>query len=537
MSSGVRPLALMLFAWISTAVPGAETKVSPGSLADAISKASEGDTLLLEPGVYTERVEIDKPLVLRGASGVILDGSTPLNEEWSEAGGDLKGAFTSPMKKRPRGLLLDGKFVAEIRYDRAKSNGDWNWRTLLAKGTPLSGFKEIRALWMYHPEEQHIYAHFEGDAHPPKLALSIVATDVPMLRISGAKGVVVDGLTFAHAADAVIVEDDASDCVIRNCKVTSFESAGIVLTGGATRCTVEDCDVTRGSLEEWKPSLTHNRPNYEIWRVHKDVGLYDRNGIVLFRAGADNRILRNRLHRVFDGIALGDYALESIDKPLPDPNHGRGTEIAHNIIEDTRDSGIELGVGCIDVNVHHNVLRRTHGGLRFKVPRVGPLYVHHNRLIDGAPFCIWISMDPSPAEAYVYHNTIVRGTHDALYVPEEAKKRDFIAPKWHFLNNLILDNDGFCETSENPPNDFTVAHNVTTGKLRPWPNDASKDKGSLYGVSVAHDENGKPGTGSAAIDAGLDLSKYRNGKPLPGCESGYFKGKAPDVGADEAPVP
>jgi hypothetical protein len=53
-------------------------------------------------------------------------------------------------------------------------------------------------------------------------------------------------------------------------------------------------------------------------------------------------------------------------------------------------------------------------------------------------------------------------------------------------------------------------------------------------VTVEHDENGKPAAGSAAIDAGLDLSSYRKGKPLPGCEPGYFKGKAPDAGADEA---
>jgi len=43
----------------------------------------------------------------------------------------------------------------------------------------------------------------------------------------------------------------------------------------------------------------------------------------------------------------------------------------------------------------------------------------------------------------------------------------------------------------------------------------------------------KPLPGSPAIDAGLDLSKYFHGRPLPGCEPGYFKGKAPDAGAYE----
>ena len=517
---------------LSGAALAADIAITPGSLSDAISKASEGDTLLLQPGVFSERVKVDKSITLHGTPRAILDGATPLKAEWSEAGGDLPGVFTTPAKKRPRGLLLDGKFIAEIRYDRAKEKGDWHWQTLLAKGPPLSGFNEIRALWMYHSEEKRIYAHFENGVRPDGLTLSIVESSDPLLHI-GFRDVIVEGLTFAHSADAIVLGEDAANCVVRDCKITSFESTGISLTGGATNCLVEKCDITRGALEEWTPSLEHRRTNYEIWRIHKDVGNYDRNGIDLVRAGSGNRILNNHVHRVFDGITVGDSSFESLDKPLPDPNHGRGTEIVGNIIENTRDSGIELGVGCIDVNVHHNILRRTHGGLRFKLPRIGPIFIHHNRLIDGAPFNIWFSMDASPAEAYVYHNTIVHGDYPALHVAKDSMKRDFIAPHWHFLNNLVLDNEGFCEPSKTKPLDFTTSHNITTGKIRPWPNDESKDQGSLYRVTITHDENGKPGAGTAAIDAGLDLSTYLKGQPLPGCSPGYFRGKAPDAGADE----
>ena len=268
---------------------------------------------------------------------------------------------------------------------------------------------------------------------------------------------------------------------------------------------MEDCDITRGAFEEWQPTEENRRENYEIWRIHKDVGKYDRVGIEISRAGAGNRILRNHLDRVFDGICLGDYRAESLDKPLPDPDHGRGTEIAENVIENTRDSGVELGVGCIDVNVHHNTLRRTHGGFRFKVPRIGPVFIHHNRLIDGTPFNIWFSMDSSPAEGYVYHNTIAGGSDAALVYSSFNARRDFATPKWHFLNNLALKvRDGFFDQRKGtPPRDFKESNNIITD-----------------------DSN-------AAIDAGIDLSTYFMGKPLPGCEQGYFKGKAPDAGADE----
>jgi hypothetical protein len=521
---------------LTATVPAAEIAVKPGTsaIAEAVSRAANGDTLVLQPGVYREHVRIEKRLTLRASPGAVMDGAADLRAEWSPAGAGLENVFTTPLKTRPDGLLADGRFIAELRFDRAQSAGDWHWRTLLAKGPPLSGFTQIRALWMYHPKEQRIYARFENGAAPDRLALSWLPSAAPLLTITKASGVVVEGITFAHGSSAVVLTDGATDAVVRRCKVTSYEGTGIVLTGGAARCTVEDCEIARGSFEEWQPSLEHNRANYEIWKIHKDTGRQDRVGIEIIRAGAGNKILRNKLDRTFDGICLADYKTESLDKPLTDPDHGRDTEIAGNIIENTRDSGIELGVGCTNVNVHHNTLRRTHGGLRFKVPRIGPVFIHHNRLIDGAPFGIWFSMDASPAEGYVYHNTIVGGYCAALVFSSFNSKRDFGAPQWHFLNNLVLSKEGFFDGYRNTPApDFTAAHNVTTGERMPWPRDKTRDRGSLYGVKITHDADGRPAPGSAAADAGLDLSTYLKGKPLPGCEQGHFKGKAPDAGADE----
>lgn len=496
-----------LFLLIVSGAVAAEIRVTPDAkLTDAIARAANGDTLILTPGTYRERVRVEKPLTIRGESGATFDGSQPLKAEWSEAGGDLKDVFTAPAKKRPRGLLVDGKFIAEIRFDRGQEKGDWHWRTLLRQGPPLSKFDNIRALWIWHPDEQRIYARFENAARPDTLKLSFVPAREALITVAKTSGVIIEGLTFSGASTAIALGEGAHDCTVRKCHVTSFEATGIDLSAGAAGCLVEECDITRGSLEEWAPSLKHDRANYEIWRIHKDVGHYDRNGIDIVQAGTGNRILRNRVHRTFDGIALGDSGAESLDKPLPNPDHGRGTEIAENIIEDTRDSGIELGVGCIDVNVHHNTLRRTHGGLRFKLPRLGPLYIHHNRLIDGAPFNIWFSMDASPAEAYVYHNTILRGGNDAVYAQPQALKRETFAPRWHFVNNLVIGENHFADPPKGKTFDFTATNNVVS----------------------------KNETDRAAIDAGLDLSTYRQGKPLPGCAPGYFKGKAPDAGADEA---
>ena len=499
--------ALFLFAsLLSFAVRAAEIHVNASAgkpLSDAVDAATAGETLVLETGVYHEQVRVDKALTIRAKPGAILDGSTPLNAAWSPAL-DMQSVFVASVDKRPEGLLVGGRFIAEIRFDRAEKSGDWHWRALLTKGTPLSGFGQVWALWMYHPNEKRIYLRLENGASPESVALSVVKSDKPLLEIV-APNVVVEGLTFAAGVEAVRLNEGAKDCVIRRCRVTSYEGTGIMITGGASHCTVEGCEITRGALEEWQPTEENRRENYEIWRIHKDVGKYDRVGIEISRAGVGNRILRNHLDRVFDGICLGDYRAESLDKPLPDPEHGRGTEIAENVIENTRDSGIELGVGCVDVNVHHNTLRRTHGGFRFKAPRIGPVFIHHNQLIDGTPFNIWFSMDSSPAEGYVYHNTITGGSFPALLYSSLNAKRDFATPNWHFLNNLAWNvTAGFFEQRQDTPlRDFKESNNITTSDAK------------------------------TAIDAGLDLSTYRKGKPLPGCEPGYFKGKAPDAGADE----
>lgn len=489
-------------------VQAADIQIQPNTsgkpLAEAIAAAEAGDTLILQPGIYNERVRVDKKLTFQGKPGAILDGSSPLKVEWSAAP-DMPGVYVAKSDKRPEGLLVDGKFIAEIRFDRADEKGDWHWQTLLAQGTPLTGFKQVRALWMYHPKEMQIYVRFENDASPATQKMSAVLSSKALLEIA-AEGVMVEGLTFAAGVDDLRITEGAKDCVIRRCKITSYEGGGIVITGGASNCTVEDCDITRGALEEWRASEENRRENYEIWRIHKDVGKYDRVGIELSGAGTNNRILRNHLDRVFDGICLGDYRAESLDQELPDPDHGRGTEIAENVIENTRDSGMELGVGCVDVNVHHNTLRHTHGGLRFKVPRIGPVYIHHNRLTEGTPFNIWFSMDASPAEGYIYHNTIEGGADAALvYSSFNNKTRTFATPKWHVLNNMALGvKDGFFDQRKGTPlRDFTEKNNLNT-------TDAS-----------------------TAVDAGIDLSTYRHGKPLPGCEPSYFKGKAPDAGLDE----
>ncbi|TLD69448.1 hypothetical protein FEM03_17550 [Phragmitibacter flavus] len=506
-------LFLVLLITLSTCLRADEIRLRPSTssktkiLQPAIDAANPRDTLILAPGIYFETITINKPLTLLGQPGAILDGSKPITTPWTPAP-DLPHVYTTPCKHRPAGLLFQDKFIAALDFDRAQKPGDWHWQTLLKNGPPLSQFTQIRALYIYHPREKLIYLRLPDNVTPSDTNLAIVPNDAPLITIENTQNVQIKDLSLRHSATSIHLQN-STDSTIEKCQITSYEETGILLTNNTSRCTIHNNQITRGALEEWQPPLTDDKPNYEIWRIHKDTGYYDRVAINLFRAGTANRILLNNIDRVFDGINVGDYSVETLGKPLTNPDHGRDTEIAHNLIENTRDSAIELGGGCINVNVHHNTLRRTHGGLRFKTPRIGPVFIHHNQLIDGSPFNIWFSMDSSPAEGFLYHNTIT-GKNPAVSILIHKPTEKFTTPNWHFINNLILTKEGIYKSrSKGLPDDLQISdHNLIQP---PAPIDQPLE---------------------AAIDTGTDLSILFKGK-LPDTQPTTFKGKSPDMGASE----
>ncbi|HEY3323537.1 MAG TPA: right-handed parallel beta-helix repeat-containing protein [Planctomycetota bacterium] len=526
---------LILFA-ASATIHAREITVEPDPngrpvLAKAIESAAAGDSLLIKKGVYRETLVITKTLKLSGEAGAVIDPSEAFAPQWTAETAIGKGVYGAKVPDRSRALMLDGKILAEIDSRRANEEGEWFWKTLLATGTPKSKFTYVRALWMYHAPEKKIYLHLADDASPEKLTWTILWSKEPVISIRGAAEVSVTGLTLAHGYTGVELREKASRCTISNSTIGPWEKHGVLIGGEASECLIEKNEIFRGAYEDWKPLEPKER--YEVWQIHKKVGYYDRVGIDLVRAGVGNRIHANHVFETFDGINIGDSGVESLDVPLANPDHGKGTEIWDNVIENTRDSGMELGVGCIDVKVHHNILRQTHGGLRFKLPRIGPVYIYRNLLVDGSPFNIWYSMDDSPAEGYVYHNTIVGGSAAMIYSSFSKGGHQIGAPKWHYYNNLCVTKGFFANHKVNAPLNFTADYNLVVGGGKPWPEDRAKDQHSLYVEEIALSKEYHPLPGSPAIDAGLDLSTIRDGKPLPGCEGHYFKGKAPDIGAYE----
>ena len=69
----VGSVVLALLAWPAAASADI-VQVRPGTLAEALAQASDGDVLLLEPGVHPGALQIDKAITVRGQPGAIVDG-------------------------------------------------------------------------------------------------------------------------------------------------------------------------------------------------------------------------------------------------------------------------------------------------------------------------------------------------------------------------------------------------------------------------------------------------------------------------------
>lgn len=428
---------------------GARIEVRPleqgGGIRQALDLAVDGDTLVLAQGIYRETIEIKKSVTLEGNGKALLDPSEPWTAPFLPAPEVGPGVYSSAAPEEVRGLLMEGRFVAALDEKRAEKEGAWHWRTLLKVGPPLSGFERIRALYLWKRDEKKLYLSLGGQT-PVAGSFRWVRVKNPAVTFHGARSARVQNLQISGAATAFAFLGAASDCVVQNCSIRSYERMGIEITDGSERNLVVSNAITRGSHESWAPRETGGKEakaEYEIWQIHKNVGFYDRMGMNVFRGGSSNRILSNDLHETFDGIDVGDYAVESLAIPLANPEHGKGTEIAWNVIRDVRDSGMEIGGGAVGIHIHHNLLLRTHGGLRFKLPRIGPIYIHHNWLLDDRGFQVWFSMDSSPAEGFFYQNTVAGRTAAVQYSSMNREFEPSGTPRWVLARNLVVTTNGF----------------------------------------------------------------------------------------------
>ncbi|MDH7570249.1 MAG: right-handed parallel beta-helix repeat-containing protein, partial [Armatimonadota bacterium] len=390
------------------------------------------------------------------------------------------------------------------------------------QGVGPSGWEGVKALALYLGKSRQLLVRFRGDLDPRTLPFTF-APRLPVVHISGAHRCVVRGLALRNAAYGVLIEDSLGS-VVERCTIgpTDF---GVWLGSGADRCTLRFNEIFMNPYAGADPSLPGAWDN---WQAHKTGGFSDRYGIMIDRSLGGHHVHDNYVHDHWDGI-----------QDVGDPGQNRGLRIHHNRVFNMSDDGLEPNGGEEDCHWYENLVERTLCGFRIKSPTAGPLYAYRNLFLGNKEdYRNFRQGEPHPAVVYVYHNTCTAGP-----AITSNKVSGIGTPNYHYYNNLFWctrwwGNSG-PSVEPNWKGDYNVY--VRRGTDRRWETDRELaarlglDRNSLW-------TEGDPGfrdvekgdlsltAQSPARGRGADLSKLL-GKPLPGCEPGYFSGTAPDAGA------
>ncbi len=210
------------------------------SIAEGVAALRTGDTLTIMPGEYREQVSAslqgtaEAPITIRAsrAGSVLLRGDVDLNNFKAAPG--LRHVFITELQRK-----------AESVFERS------TLRTLEPKMSAAE--VELSLMSCYQDEKSGLlYVHTSDSLQPAAHAMGASVTNASGLFFSGAKHVILDGISvtgFSHRdyeqRDGSrtrwgIFFKDAEHCTVRNC-VSYLNSGGIHFLGKGQGCVVEDC--------------------------------------------------------------------------------------------------------------------------------------------------------------------------------------------------------------------------------------------------------------------------------------------------------
>ncbi len=493
----------------------------------ALDKAGAGTTIFLQPGIYTESFcfrrggSKDAPLVLKGGPDVHIQAAGAISLKWTPVPAWGNGVYkTASPTGFIRGIYVnkkrsqDGLKLPLIRYERAgddqrKKDDVYHYRNIFRDGImteqkrPGQGFDVLQAVAMYNPEDKNIYIRFGDNTNPNKLKFRLVK-GTQLIDLDGIKNVIIENLKLRCSVKGIGVRR-SENIIIRNCSFTTVEYG--VKVKFSSEVKVANCVLTLNAYHAMMPqSQSISTPNglryqADVWRAFKWVGYYDRCGIIISEC-RNCEVFSNYIHDHWDGISVGGQK-------------GPGIKVHHNYIANICDDGFTI-YGDTGQEWYGNTIINAFACLRYwnNPHNKGPLYIYGNRFIHGRQDNIRFMQDTN-MEIYIYHNTTIGG--DGIRYHGVTS---FGTPNTYVYNNHFL-GDFYGRTSavrraKTIPN-FKAGYNTyLTDPLR-----AIAETG----------KNGHNFQGVNNIAKGVDLSSFF-GKPLPGCEPGYFKGKAPDCGAN-----
>lgn len=555
----IAALALTIAVGAPKTLPASTLVVDPTTgpyttIQAALNSALAGDTVLVHPGTYRERVSFvsggnaTQPVILQGQEGAVIDGGQNITLNWSavpagEISGDPPGVYKAAISGfTPRTLIADGKWITPLDFNRCTTT----WQGLFANGTGSHGWDGVRAIWMHHPTNGVIYIRFMGDLNPANMVTSVAPVTTPCIDINGKDYCTVRGLDIRNGYTGVAIANSMGS-VVENCKIgpTSF---GVYLNAGADRCVIRYNEIKQDpyfGANPWREAA------WDSWVAVKSYGYYNTGAVTVGNSKGGHEIYDNYIHDHWDGIESSNNASRLL-----------GDKMHHNYFFTLFDNTVKLSYSQANNELNNNIMEVGRVGTRISNPDPGPLFIYQNIYIENKSD-VRIQTGSGGAlplaEVWFYHNTCMSDTSVNLEWDNYPLSH---TPNYYFYNNIFWGIT--CQRPSNyAPVDWHGNFNVyvkanpgerpfpaewdtlsSSTRLSYWNNGHTQMTAASVDLNSAWLTTGLPGftnsaerdlsllSTSVAKDAGMNLSV---GQPrsLPGCPTGYFSGSAPDCGALE----
>ena len=558
------------------ATPGSRAKPFR-TIQKAVDAARPGDKILVDSGRYCEAISLNTsgapgaPIVIEGIRSprgeylTVVDPTVAVTG-WEPATEVGPGVFkTTALKFVPHSMTLAGKQLARIRDQRMKSSDGFDLLRMPASATirnnkVLASFPYMGPWVSKAPPEagawdgvEAYYAHRDGTTY---------------IRFRNGDDPTGKALRAGGAGNAVTIHDQ-SHIVLRNLHVCGAQTAVRISGLRATHNTVEDCLLwskrTRVALEDDAAfnTLRNNEmtmnyygfghpkpptPGY-VYRVFKYIiggNMSDDTGVIVAVAGEGNEIVGNYLHDGLIGVDVGQSLR---------------LRVHHNIIRRMHSIGICTGVnrgkGVIDGEFYENLLVDCSISLRIhsysrSLPGERREYHYRNRFCQTGEWGIWHVFVHWPTEQmlpgtehpdiFIYHNSIAggpRAMQPNRTFPRGVMLNNVFSARWPWwMRQSWADRAGLFAAYDYNWCGGEYIHGGKKRGGRPlWlgPHNILAEGRQMWETKDAVPDFRLPAD-SDARQAGLDLSKPftlsgRQFPALPGMKPGYFKGRAPDLGA------
>jgi hypothetical protein len=490
---------------------------TPCALSQALSQARAGDEILLAAGSYYQGgITVSAsgtaaaPIVIRGATSAILDGSDPGTFTWTSQG---SGLYTTTVNAAdPHLVSANGaRLYPYTDLDSVTSLAASNTPGFFADGTALT-------------------VHLANGANPAASAVKVSRYN-SALTITG-NFVYVVNLTFQNYglgqyAKAIYIRD-GNDNLVQGCRFITND-LGIGLKGGTNRNVIQDNEFS-DTIASW------------TWEDVKAEGNLETGG-VRFYSPVDGRgtvIRRNKFHDFFDGLGIcpGDSAAVTNE-----------TDFYDNESYNNGDDGVETDGRCANVRLWNNVIHDTLSGISLAPVVDGPVYCLRNRIYlmgagksqagyTGLSFKLNSDTEPS-GSIYLFHNTVdaQRANNSAFSIQSPGTWQRLYARNNVWSGTLYAIYDA--NTSQ--PLDLDYDDLMGSGsELVYWDGLSNRHLTTLAAVVTATGQE-RHGLSAAAAFVAPTTADFTPGpaSPLldhglyiPGINDG-FAGAGPDIGAIE----